>query len=125
MSSAEFQSHADGYVSSFTAAFEDLVAATKAGDEPEQARLADSIYDSASRDLEWQRLHADRILGQCYDDAAAHYSNAVTYVSFAMNTLRNYLESGDQLEFEVHTGWLRDIASEVREYELAIERASC
>lgn len=90
-----------------------------------QARLADSIYDSASDDLDWQRRHADRILGQCYDDAASHYSNAVTYVSFAMDTLRTYLGSGDPLDYEVHTGWIRDIASEIRAYELAVARAPC
>jgi hypothetical protein len=87
MSFGVFTAHAQALVSDMAPAMNSVAAAQRSGDLAALRVAAVELQRLASQDLDWQRANADRILGGCYDDVAAAYSDAVD----AENTAALYI----------------------------------
>jgi hypothetical protein len=93
---AQFMDHAGEFARETNPMLERLRLAFEVQDLSEIGAVADEFNVAVEAELDWQRANANRILGGCYDDAAAAYSDAVVQLASAVNYAQEYADSPDQ-----------------------------
>jgi hypothetical protein len=122
MSRSQFAAHARDVIDESVAALERIVDAQAAQDLALVRAEADRLYRAMVADDAWQRSNEERILGGCYDDAAAAYSTFVVYLNAYARSMSEWAEDptvgGDTVTY-----WGESSSEALRTYEAAIAAA--
>jgi hypothetical protein len=125
ISRSEFRDHLLDLLSRATPILSRMSDAITPMDETALSAAAADLYDLMKADEKWQIANEERILGNCYDDAAASYSNGVVFTTGAAVQFEEYLRTKKLDTLSYASSLLADGAREFDVSRTALDALDC